>query len=73
MTTARRQATTAQGTTGTMLHFRCRVIPIPKIMLCFNLLMFGKTSKPNVTNLRAEKTQVKQKKVEDVNNRPIQI
>ena len=45
MTTARRPATTAEGT---VLHFRWRAIPIPKIMLCFNLLMFGKTSKPNV-------------------------
>ena len=37
MITEQHNRLTAQGTAGTMLHFRWRVIPIPKIMLCFKI------------------------------------
>ena len=59
----------------TMLQWR--VISIPKLCCALTFastqIMFGKTSKPNVIHLRAEK-QLKQKRVvEDVKNRPNQI
>ena len=49
-------AAPSQTAQGTMLHLWC-VIPIPKIMLSFNLcLNSSKISKPDVINLRAENT-----------------
>ena len=42
-----------------VVHFRWRVIPIAKTILCFNFastqIMFGKTSKPNVIHMEVEK------------------